>query len=210
MLCESTRTQVAYYMRRLYQHGLTTSSGGNISCRTPEGHIAITASKFDKGELTAEGVCVVTPDRQLLTRKLPLSIETGMHLSIYAKRPDIQAIVHAHPVTATAFCASGVKLDTRLTAEAYAILGNPVFVPYELMGSSSLAARVSEAMVNADCCLMENHGILTVGKNLLDAFDKIELLEFTAKQTLIVSQLGDVRRLDDAKIAELDRFVGRK
>ncbi|MBR5025044.1 MAG: class II aldolase/adducin family protein [Victivallales bacterium] len=210
MQFESCRNQVAYFMQRLYRHGLTTTSGGNISCRTPEGHVAISASKFDKGELTAEGVGVVTLDRKLLTPGIPLSIEVGIHLDIYRKRPEIMAIVHAHPVTATAFCASKVKLDTHLTAEAYAILGDPVFIPYELMGTPKLAERVSNAMQTAACGLMENHGVITVGKTLLEAFDRLEVLEVAARHSLIVAQLGQASPLTPEQIVELDHFVGRK
>ncbi|MBR4372376.1 MAG: class II aldolase/adducin family protein [Victivallales bacterium] len=210
MQFESCRNQVAYFMQRLYRHGLTTTSGGNISCRTPEGHVAISASKFDKGELTAEGVGVVTLDRKLLTPGIPLSIEVGIHLDIYRKRPEIMAIVHAHPVTATAFCASKAKLDTHLTAEAYAILGDPVFIPYELMGTPKLAERVSNAMQTAACGLMENHGVITVGKTLLEAFDRLEVLEVAARHSLIVAQLGQASPLTPEQITELDHFVGRK
>ena len=123
---QTEREQVAYFMRRLYRQQLTTTSGGNISCRIANGDIvAITASKLDKCELLADGVGLVAMDGASLTPELNLSIETGMHLAIYRARPDVTAIVHAHPATATAFCAVKKPLDTRLTAEAYAILGKP-------------------------------------------------------------------------------------
>ncbi|NMA45766.1 MAG: class II aldolase/adducin family protein [Lentisphaerae bacterium] len=211
MMYAEERGQVAYFMRRLYRQGLTTTSGGNISCRVGDGCVAISASKLDKGELAATGVGVVElAGGANLTPELGLSIETGMHLAIYRQRPDVQAIVHAHPVTAGAFCAiRGVELDTTLTAEAYALLGRPVFIPYALMGTEELATRVATGIGAAVCLLLENHGVLAVGDTLLAAFDRLELLEVAARHTLIVRQLGGVSPLDAAKLRELDHFVGR-
>ena len=106
MIYEKERELVAAFMRRLYRQFLTTTSGGNISCRLPDGNIAVTASQSDKANQQAETVGVVTPDGETLTPELKLSIETGLHLAIYRVRPDVGAIVHAHPVTATFFTSS--------------------------------------------------------------------------------------------------------
>ena len=208
--CLDERNKVAYFMRRCYRQFLTTTSGGNISCRTADGNIAITASQSDKGEQSPENVGIVTPDGENLTPHLKLSIETGMHLAIYKVRSDVNAIVHAHPVTATLFCASEAEtLDTHLTAEAYAVAGDTVMIPYALMGSELLAKLVAEKMQNCDCGLMENHGVITVGKDLLSAFDRMELLENAAKQTLW-SHFVPCRRLSAEKLHEIDVFVKRK
>ena len=209
MYCEEERTQIASFMRRLYRQFLTTTSGGNISCRTKDGNIAITASQSDKGEQSAETVGVVTPEGVSLTPELKLSIETSMHLAIYAKRPDVNAIVHAHPVTATLFCAAeNCRLDTHLTAEAYAVAGEVTMIPYALMGTAELAAKVAEKMQDFNCGLMENHGVITLGPTLLTAFDRMELLENAAKQT-VMAQTISCRCLSFAQLREIDRLVGR-
>ena len=206
---EKERDEVAGFMRRLYRQFLTTTSGGNISCRAADGNIVITASQSDKGEQRPEHVGIVTPDGKSLTPELKLSIETGMHLSIYAARPDVMAIVHAHPVTATLFTAAeSIPLNMYLTAEAYAVAGETVKIPYALMGSEELAKNVAEKMKHYDCGLMENHGVITVGKSLLNAFDRMELLECAAKQT-VMSQLIPCRNLSGEQLKELDRFMGR-
>ena len=203
------REEAAYFMRRLYRQLLTTASGGNISCRTPDGKVVITASQADKGEQSADKVGVVTLEGENLTPHLKLSIETSMHLAIYRARKDVNAIVHAHPVTATLFCAAeSAVLDTHLTAEAYAVAGDTVMIPYALMGSDALAKIVAEKMQSCDCGLMENHGVITVGKDLLSAFDKMELLENAAKQTLW-SQIIPCRRLNREQLDEIDRFMKR-
>ena len=209
IMYEKEREQVASFMRRLYRQFLTTTSGGNISCRTADGNIAITASQSDKAEQSPETVGIVTPDGRSLTPDLKLSIETSLHLGIYARRKDVQAIVHAHPVTATLFCCSEEPLDTHLTAEAYAMAGDAVKIPYALMGSQALADLVAEHMLNYNCGLMENHGVITVGNSLLNAFDRMELLENAAKQTLMAHSII-CRRLTAEQLRELDRFAGRK
>ena len=209
MIYEKKREQVAAFMRRLYRQFLTTTSGGNISCRLPDGNVAITASQSDKANQQAETVGVVTPDGESLTPELKLSIETGLHLSIYKVRPDIGAIVHAHPVTATFFTATEEPINMHLTAEAYAVVGETVRIPYALMGTPELAALAAEKMRECDCGLMDNHGIITVGKTLLAAFDKMELVECAAKQTLMACTLK-AHPLTAAQLLELDRFVGRK
>ena len=209
MIYEKEREQVASFMRRLYRQFLTTTSGGNISCRLPDGNVAITASQSDKANQQAETVGVVTPDGKSLTPDLKLSIETGLHLAVYRVRPDVGAIVHAHPVTATFFTATDESINMHLTAEAYAVAGETVRIQYALMGTPELAALVAEKMRNYDCGLMDNHGVITVGKTLLAAFDRMELVECAAKQTLMACTLK-AHSLTAAQLLELDRFVGRK
>ena len=204
------RAETAYFMRRLYRQCLTTTSGGNLSRRVSATEVVVTASKSDKAELQPEQVGIVTMDGESLTPELSLSIETSMHLAIYRMRPDVDAIVHAHPVTASAFCATRVRLGTHYTAEGYAIVGDPVFVPYELMGSAELALRVAEGVAGgALCALLENHGVLTVGTTLLQAFDRLEVLEVAARHTVLLRQLGQGRELQARQLDELDTFMGR-
>ena len=207
---QKEREQVAYFMRRLYRQCLTTTGGGNISCRTADGNIAITASQSDKAEQSAETVGIVTLAGKSLTPNLKLSIETGMHLGIYARRPDVQAIVHAHPVTATFFCCTkDHPLNTHLTAEGYAIAGDTISIPYALMGTPELAELVARHMQHYNCGLMANHGVITLGNSLLAAFDRMEVLENAAKQTIMAHSIA-CRSLDREQLLEIDRMTGRK
>ncbi len=200
------RKAVARFMRRLYRQGLTTTSGGNISLRIPDDIIIITPSATDKGRMRWEEVGLMDISGKNLTPWLKPSIESQMHLAIYKKKKEIMAIVHAHPVCATAFTATHSAIRTDLTAEARAILGDPVLVPYELMGTSDLAARAAEYILKSDILLLENHGILTTGSNLLQAFDKIEVLENAARMTLIVEMAGKKRPLTDERIKQIDKY----
>ena len=201
---------VADCMNRLYRQGLTTTSGGNISLRIPGGLVLLTPSATDKGNMDAEQVAVIGIDGTNHTPALKPSIETSMHLEIYKRHSHVKAIVHAHPPMASAFVAACKPINTRFIAEAYAIVGEPVIAPYALMGSHELAASVTGSFKkHTACILMENHGVLCVGDTLLQAFDRIEVLENTARINLHVAQLGGGVELDEAQLREIDDMMGR-
>lgn len=193
-------------MRRLYRQGLTTTSGGNISLKISDRIILITPSATDKGRMQWKEIGIMSSSGKNLTPELKPSIEHEMHLLIYQKKKDITAIVHAHPVFASAFTAMKCKINTNLTAEAKAICGDPCFVPYALMGTKELASLASESITDSDILLLENHGILTTGSSLLQAFDKLEVLENAAKMTLIVEMTGKKKPLNKLRIRELEEL----
>lgn len=204
--CREAREELAYFMRRLYERGLTTCSGGNLSVRVGAGHVIITPSALDKGRMTGEQIGLLTLGGENLTPQLKASMEARMHLRVYEARPDVRAVVHAHPVTATSFSAMSADIDTRLTAEAYAVLGVPVKAPYALMGTDGLAEEVAAAVKGADVVILENHGILTVGPSLLSAFDRLEVLEAAAKMNIITTLMGGASPMNGERIAELDAW----
>lgn len=203
---KTERKEVARFMRRLYKQGLTTTSGGNISLRTPGDIIVITPSATDKGRMRWGEVGIMKLTGENLTPELKPSIEHRMHLDIYRIRGDVRAIVHAHPVFASAYTAMKCTIDTNLTAEARAICGDPRFVPYALMGSKELASLAAENILKSDILLLENHGILAAGTNILQAFDRLEVLENAARITLIVEMTGKKKPLSKSKVLELDRL----
>lgn len=195
------RKSVADCMKRLYDRHLTTASGGNISLRINDELFCITPSALDKGNLTPDLIAVVNFDGTNLTPNLPLSMESDMHRKVLLARPDRNAVVHAHPTYACAYStAQPCTLNTRLTAEAYFIIGDIVNVPYRLMGTQGLADIVSEYIVNNEVMLMENHGAIAVGKDLLRAFDCMELLERAAMMSLAVNNIENSHELDEERI----------
>jgi L-fuculose-phosphate aldolase len=200
------RKEVARFMRRLYRQGLTTTSGGNLSLKVSDKIIVITPSATDKGRMKWKEVGIMTTEGKNLTPELKPSMEHGMHLSIYGKRKDIRAIVHAHPLFASAFTAMKCKIDTNLTAEARAVCGEPCFVPYALMGTTELATIASAAIEKNDILLLENHGIITAGSSLLQAFDRLEVLENAARMTTIVELMGKKKPLSKSRAMELERL----
>jgi L-fuculose-phosphate aldolase len=200
------RKEVASFMRRLYKQGLTTTSGGNISLRVSDDAIVITPSATDKGRMKWKEVGLMSTLEENLTPDLKPSIESSLHIKIYRRNKDITAIIHAHPVFASSFTAMNSTIDTSLTAEARAICGEPRFVPYALMGSEELAEIAAQNALDADILLLENHGVITTGSDLLHAFDKLEVLENAAKITLIVGMTGKKRALSTSRIREIDKL----
>ncbi|MDA3810463.1 MAG: class II aldolase/adducin family protein [Spirochaetaceae bacterium] len=209
MKYELEKKELALFMRRLYEKDLTTCSGGNISMKVSEDTIVITPSSLDKSNLTFHDIAIVTLEGENLTKYLKISIETEMHLSIYRERKDIQAIVHAHPLHGTMFTASEKHLRTDLIAEARLLLGEPVFAPYALMGTEKLAKIAGNSFRNSKTriVLLENHGVITVGKSLFRAYDRMEVLESAAKMTYMGELLGGVKGLTSERIKEIDELT---
>lgn len=197
------RSKVAETMARLYRRGLTTSLGGNVSVRVDGNSFLITPSGLDKSSLSGDQIAQVTMEGKNLS-SWKLSIETGMHRLIYMARPDVRAIVHAHPIYVSAFSAlEGCPVDTRLTAEAWWQLGEVAIVPYARMGTEELARKVAEKSLRSDVLVMENHGVTCLGGSLLEAFEKIDVLERCCQMTVIAWQATQkgiaVRDLDQAR-----------
>ena len=176
---------VADYMRRLYERGLTTSLGGNISFRIGD-IVLITPAKVDKGRLAPEQIGIISMKGEHLTPDIELSIETEMHLSVLKNRNDVSAVIHAHPTISTLFTVVDADINTTLTDETFAVLGVPLKSPYARMGTKELAYSVSQAVLKSNVVLMQNHGVLAVGENLLEAFNRVEVLESTAKMNWIM------------------------
>ncbi len=189
------REAVAYFMRRLYNKDLTTCSGGNISLRLPGDLVLITPSALDKGELQADQVALMQMDGVNLTPHLPLTIEWEMHLEVLRARPDAQAVVHAHPPYATAFACMDAPLDIGISSEIYLLLDGIAEAPYAPPGTTELARNVGRSMLGKSVCLMRNHGVITVGKTLLKAFDLMEVIENTAKMNFVAQAFGGARPL---------------
>jgi L-fuculose-phosphate aldolase len=209
---KTIRKDIARFMRRLYDRGLTTASGGNISVTTGQG-ILITPSALDKGLMKARQIAIISMEGQNFTPELKPSMETAMHLAIYKKRPDIKAIVHAHPPIATCFTAMHKEINCCLIAEARAVLGNPVRAPYALMGTKDLADSVANAAVSGkdhqypNIILLDNHGIVCLGNDLLSAFDRMEVLEAAARMTMISALMGAPKPLTDEQLKAIDLMM---
>ncbi|MEN8157973.1 MAG: class II aldolase/adducin family protein [Bacteroidota bacterium] len=204
-MLKQERKEIAYFMRRLYRMGLTTTSGGNISIRC-DNHVLLTPSALDKARIKANQVAIFTLDGENLTPDLKPTMEKEMHFAIYRKDRGVKAIVHAHPVTASAFACTHRTISTKMMVESYAILGIPVRAKYATMGSKALADHVAEAAIGNKVVIMENHGVLATGETLLQAFDRIEVLENAARTTLITEVLlKDQTTLSESELKILDQ-----
>ena len=200
------KQEVAEIMQRLYRRGLTTCSGGNVSMRLDDGSMLITASQSDKGNIQADKIAHISVAGENLSADLRPSMETGMHWAIYQARPDVKAIVHAHPPKATAWACSKKVLENNLCGEARYFLGEIMNADYHLMGSDELASKVSTALKDGKAILMQNHGALTVGVSLFNAYDRMEVLENLADLQIQVCLIGSPSILSGAQLNDIDNF----
>jgi L-fuculose-phosphate aldolase len=195
------RDEILQAMERIYSYRMTTTSGGNLSIREPNGDVWITPARVDKGSLGRADIVLVRADGTV-EGKHPPSSELPLHRAIYEARPDVQGIVHAHPVALVAFSLAHQVPNTRLFHQAWHVCGEPGFAPYALPGTAALGASVAGAFAKGhDCVILENHGVVTAGENLQQAFRRFETFEFTGKTIIKARLLGsEVRYLTDAEI----------
>lgn len=195
------RDEILAAMERIYSYRMTTTSGGNISVREPDGSLWITPARVDKGSLRREDIVHVRADGSVEGLHRPSS-ELPFHQAVYRVRPDIQAIVHAHPVALVAFSVVRRTPDTRLFHQARHVCGEAGFASYQLPGSEALGASIAAEFARGpNCIILENLGVITGGSSLSEAFHRFETLEFTARTVIRASRLGPVRYLDEAQFA---------
>jgi L-fuculose-phosphate aldolase len=194
------RDEIVQTMERIYGYRMTTTSGGNISIRDENGAVWITPARVDKGSLRREDMVCVHSDGSVEGLHPPSS-EFPFHRAIYAARPDIGGIVHAHSVALVAFSICGRVPDTRLFHQARRVCGEVGFAEYALPGSAALAKNIAGTFAQGFfCVLLQNHGVVVGGQNLQNAFQRFETLEFTAKTIIKASTLGPLRYLSEAQL----------
>jgi L-fuculose-phosphate aldolase len=190
---QSPAQQIAAVMRRVYDRGLTTATGGNISMLDDDGNIWITPKGFDKGSLTAEDIVCVHPDGSYEGRHAPSS-EIFFHRATYRARPDFRAVVHAHPVFCIAFSLTRTLPRVDLLPDTLSRCRNMRLSKYAMMGSPELGENMfAEFSKGADVVFLENHGVCVGGENLLSAYQLFETIEFAAKLDLLSRKLGEAR-----------------
>ncbi|MEI6561975.1 MAG: class II aldolase/adducin family protein [Verrucomicrobiota bacterium] len=197
------RDQIVAIMARIYGHGMTTTSGGNISVRDENGDVWITPARVDKGNLRRQDIVRISADGSVEGNHPPSS-EYPFHLSIYKARPDIDAIIHAHPTALVSFSICGQAPNTRIFPEAWNVCGNPGFAPYALPGSRQLGENIAAEFAAPEqpyCVILQNHGVVVGAQNLAVAYQRLESLEFASETIVNACILGDVRYLGDARLA---------
>ena len=187
-------------MERIYRYRMTTTSGGNLSMREADGTIWITPAGVDKGSLKRDDIVCLRPDGSVEGKHRPSS-ELPFHQMIYAVRPDIQGIVHAHAVALVAFSITHQTPNTHLLHQSMNVCGKAGFAPYALPGSPNLGQNIADTFKQGfDSVMLENHGVVVGSDNLQNAFQKFETLEFTAKTTIKARILGEPHYLSSEDI----------
>ena len=198
------REQIVRIINRIYNNKMTTLYGGNLSIKDYNGDIWITPAGIDKGKLTPNDIMCVKRNGDFIGPHKPSS-EFPFHLSIYKKRPDIKAIVHAHPPALVSFSIVRSIPDTNIIPQAKRVCGKVGYALYALPGSENLGENIAKAFEEGDnVVLLENHGVAVGGSDLLNAFHRLETLEFCARTIIQAKRVGDFTTLTEEQISFFD------
>lgn len=203
------RTQVVEVCRRLHERGLIGAGEGNVSCRLGTERLLVTPSGLSKGHLSAGDLVVVDLAGKHRKGARRASSELLMHLAAYAARPDVAAVVHAHPLTAVALTVAGLPAPNHLLPEASVVLGEVAVAPFATPGTAELPAALAPLLPRHDVLLLERHGALALGASLGQAFDRMETLERVARVALLARLLGRCEPLSPAAVAAVLEAAGR-
>jgi L-fuculose-phosphate aldolase len=197
------REEIVRYGRTLHERGLVAAMDGNLSVRLKGDQILVTPTCVSKGNMRAADMVVVDMEGQRVSGRRNVTSEIGMHLLIYRMRPDIQAIVHAHPPTATGFAAAGIALTQPLVCEVVMGLGCIPLARYGTPGTSELARTLEPFVPHYDAILMSNHGVVAYGETLERAYMKMETVEHFAQIALVTHLLGRQQPLQEVEVQKL-------
>ncbi len=188
---------------RLYEKGFVTATDGNVSGRLECGNILVTPTALNKGQVGESDLVELKPDGTPVTLSRKPSSETDMHLFIYRERPDVQAVVHAHPPHATGFATARVPLTACLFPEVIVGLGAIPLASYATPSTAEVAESLAPHIKAADAILLANHGVVTCGSDVQDAYFKMEKVEHAAHITFVARVLGGEQPLSATDIGKL-------
>ena len=202
--------QMAACCRGLAERGLIAGVDGNVSVRLGPGRVLVTPSGVRKADLTAADMVQVDgAGRRRAGRRKPTS-ELALHLRLLAERPDVGAVVHAHPPAATGFAVAGEGFDTLVLPELIVLCGPVPLVPYGTPGTAELGERAAPFARTHDVLLLANHGAVALGATLEQAWVRMESLEHGARILLAARALGRVTPLEPAAVAALVAMRGSR
>lgn len=207
---QNAAQQIVEMGKRLYEKNMAAANDGNISVKIGENAVLVTPSGVSKGYLQAETLAVVDLENNLIEGTLPPSSETKMHLRVYRENPQIGGVIHAHPVFGTAFAAAEIALDKPILIESVIGIGKIPLAPFATPGTDEVPNSIAPFVKNYHGVLLAKHGVLTWGKNLEQAYFRLEAIEHTAKiraisQFLLQSNM----ELTSEQLAKLAPFIGR-
>jgi L-fuculose-phosphate aldolase len=197
--------QIVMTMERIYGYGMTTTSGGNLSVLEEGGDLWITPSGVDKGSLTAADIMRVEPSGKVTGPHRP-SVELPFHQGIYRSRPDLKAVVHAHPPALVAFSIARKIPDALLVPSMHQVCGQVGLAPYGLPGSADLGTKIAAVFASGcNAVMLENHGVVVGAENLFRAFEAFETLDFCARLELNARRVGKPVGVTEREVSCGDR-----
>jgi L-fuculose-phosphate aldolase len=201
------RKQMVEVGRRMYRRGLVVATEGNISARLTSQRILMTPTGAWKGFLAPGDIVAVDLNGRVARSGRRPSMEYPMHRGIYRARPDVRAIVHAHPPVATGFAVAGIALDEPILAEAVLVLGPVPVVPYATPATEALSESIAPYVTKHNALLLGNHGAVTMGRDLHAAYGRMEILEHLALIQLTARLLGRANPIPPAEIEKLEALL---
>ena len=208
MSIESLRADIVEIGGRMYARGYTASNDGNISVRVGDDRLLMTPKNVCKGFMTPDMMCVTDLAGKKIQGDRDPSSEMLMHLEVYKQRPDVRAVVHAHPPTATGFAVAGIPLDRAVLAEVLTTLGSVPLAEYATPSTAELPEAVRKYIKAHDGMLLANHGALTVGGDLYSAYYKMETVEHFARISLVARLLGRENLISREEVMRLQDLRG--
>ena len=200
---EQHRHEICLIGRWLYERGHIVAQEGNLSVRIDADHLLTTPTCLNKGMMSPSDLVIMDLNGRHVHGERQVSSEAAMHLLFYQMRPDVQAVCHAHPTTATGFAATGQGLDQALLPEVVVGLGKVPLVRYATPGTSDLSAVLEPYVPHYDALLLANHGAVTCGPDLFTAFYRMETVEHFARIMLAARQAGHPQLLSTREVAKL-------
>jgi L-fuculose-phosphate aldolase len=200
---EQHRREICLIGKWMYDRGHIVAGEGNLSVRLDAERILTTPTCMNKGMMSPEDLVIMDLDGRHLQGDRKISSEAGMHLLFYRMRPDVLAVCHGHPPTATGFAVAGLGLDQALLPEVVVGLGKVPLVRYATPGTPDLGAALEPFVPHYDALLLANHGAVTCGPDLLTAFFRLETLEHFAKIALAARMAGEPQLLSTREVAKL-------
>lgn len=199
------RQQICEIGKRIYMNGFVAANDGNITVRLNDEEIITTPTGVSKGFMTPEMMIKVDINGNVLSKESTYrpSSELKMHIRVYKERQDVKSVVHAHPPYATSFAIVGKPLTKPIMPEAVITLGWVPIAEYGTPSTEEIPDAISKYLQNYDALMLENHGALTYGSDLINAYYKMESLEFYAKLTFISTLLGGPRELSEGQVNRL-------
>lgn len=200
---KTLKKEIIEICHKTWERGMVAANDGNVSARVNENSFLITRTGISKGDVCEEDIILVDFDLNVLEGKYGPSSESKMHLRVYKDRPDVNAIVHTHSAYATSYAICNKPLDLLILPETTIIFGEIPVVPYGTTSKNELADNVGKYIDRHDGLLLENHGVLTVGHDLRNAYYKMEAAEHYAKISYITETLGGRQELPKERVQEL-------
>ena len=199
------KKQICDIGKRIYNRGMVAANDGNISVKISDNEFLCTPTGVSKGFMTPEYICKVDAEGKVIQANpgFKPSSEIKMHMRVYKKRPDVNSVVHAHPSFATAFAIAGIPLTQPIMPEAVIALGCVPIAPYGTPSTEEIPDAVEKYLQHFDAVLLENHGALSYSDSLLNAYHKMESLEFYAELLYKANQLGGPKELSKNQVERL-------